>query len=185
MRISEVRLFGSGQELTAAQRDGGRFTTRFSSIRAGARTRGTGHMKRMKTIIYASIIGMKTRDGRFQPISLTGPGSRAGASGQPWRNVVPGDRHWALPSNRALPEWFSPPENYDAMTVQERLDVLDEQGMIYWPDARGDTEVQEICCGYPRKPGARHHSRHWPVVGACRRKEWATTLKSRPLFSNA
>ena len=75
--------------------------------------------------------------GRFQPISLTGPGRRAGSSGQPWRNTAPGDRHWALPSDRALPEWFSPPENYDAMSVQERLDVLDGHGMIYWPE-RGE-----------------------------------------------
>lgn len=71
--------------------------------------------------------------GRFQAISLTGPGSRAGSSGQPWRDVAPGDRHWALPSGRALPEWFVAPNGYAEMTVQERLDVLDRQGMIYWP----------------------------------------------------
>lgn len=71
--------------------------------------------------------------GRFQAISLTGPGARTGSSGQPWRGINPGDRHWALPSNRALPEWFTAPDGYESMTTQERLDVLDEQDMIYWP----------------------------------------------------
>ena len=71
--------------------------------------------------------------GRFQAISLTGPGSRSGSSGQSWRGVDPGSRHWALPSDRALPDWFVAPDNYEELTLQERLDVLDQQGMIYWP----------------------------------------------------
>ena len=75
----------------------------------------------------------KDSHGRFQAISLTGPGTRAGSSGQPWRGVDPGTRHWALPSERALPEWFAAPDGYNAMTVQERLDVLDEKDLIYWP----------------------------------------------------
>jgi len=32
-----------------------------------------------------------------------------------------------------LPDWFHHPEGYAQMTVQERLDVLDAAGLIYWP----------------------------------------------------
>lgn len=70
---------------------------------------------------------------KFQPISLTGPGSGGGgSSGLPWRGVDPGERHWAVPEKR-LPAWFEFPDGYSEMSSQERLDVLDDQGMIYWP----------------------------------------------------
>lgn len=72
-------------------------------------------------------------NGRFQPISLTGPGTRTGSSGQPWGGIDPGTRHWALPPDRSLPEWFVFPDGYSEMTCQERLDVLDAQGLIFWP----------------------------------------------------
>jgi len=73
--------------------------------------------------------------GKYQPISLTGPRTRTGSSGQPWRDVDPttGGRHWELPPDRALPDWFEHPDNYPNMTCQERLDVLDEATLIYWP----------------------------------------------------
>ena len=74
--------------------------------------------------------------GLFQPISLTGPGHRMGSSGLPWRGVDPGSRHWELPPDRSLPDWFVFPDGYSEMTCQERLDVLDSQALIYWP-ARG------------------------------------------------
>ena len=38
-----------------------------------------------------------------------------------------------LPPDRALPDDFDFPPGYAAKTVQERLDVLDAAGMIYWP----------------------------------------------------
>lgn len=73
--------------------------------------------------------------GKYQPISLTGPGTRSGSSGKPWRDVDPGEggRHWELPPDRALPEWFDFPDGYAQMDCQERLDVLDAAGLIYWP----------------------------------------------------
>lgn len=73
--------------------------------------------------------------GHYQPISLTGPGKRTGSSGRPWRGVDPADsgRHWELPPDRALPDWFIHPDGYSKMDCQERLDVLDEAGLIYWP----------------------------------------------------
>lgn len=73
--------------------------------------------------------------GRYRLVTLDGPGIRGGGSGTPWRGVDPGlkGRHWEVPPDRALPDWFKHPDNYSAMTVQERLEILDKAGLIYWP----------------------------------------------------
>lgn len=73
--------------------------------------------------------------GIYRLVTLDGPGTRGGSSGLPWRGVDPTakGRHWELPPDRALPDWFQHPPGYASMSVQERLDVLDAQGMIYWP----------------------------------------------------
>jgi len=73
--------------------------------------------------------------GRYRLVTLDGPGVRTGPSGQPWRGVDPTDvgRHWEVPPDRALPEWFEHPAGYSDMSVQERLEVLDAAGLIYWP----------------------------------------------------
>ena len=78
--------------------------------------------------------------GRYQPITLDGPGTRGGSSGMPWRGVNPTvkGRHWELPPDRALPDDFKHPQGYAEMTVQERLDVLSDANLIYWPP-RGKT----------------------------------------------
>ena len=75
------------------------------------------------------------KDGKYRHVTLDGPGTRGGPSGQPWRGVdpTPDGRHWEVPPDRALPPWVKLPTRYVEMTVQERLDVLDEQGVIYWP----------------------------------------------------
>ncbi len=72
--------------------------------------------------------------GRHRRSDLTGSGIRSGASGQAWRGYNPtvAGRHWALP-DRVLPNWFRRPDGYSEMSVQERLDVLDKQDLIYWP----------------------------------------------------
>ena len=74
--------------------------------------------------------------GRYRTVLLTGPGLRGGSSGSPWRGVDPSDsgRHWELPPDRALPDWVVKPDGYASMSCQERLDVLDEQGIIAWPE---------------------------------------------------
>jgi DNA modification methylase len=75
------------------------------------------------------------KHGRYRLVTLDGPGIRGGGSGTPWRGVDPGrkGRHWEVPPDRAIPEWFKHPDNYAAMTVQERLEILDKAGLIYWP----------------------------------------------------
>ena len=73
--------------------------------------------------------------GKFRLQSLTGPGTRTGSSGLPWQGVDPNDksRHWELPHDRILPAYFQHPEGYSDMSIQERLDVLENAGLIYWP----------------------------------------------------
>lgn len=73
--------------------------------------------------------------GNYSVGDLTGSGTRTGYSGKPWRNIDPTSkgRHWALPPARALPAWFKFPDNYESMTTQERLDILDAQGLIAFP----------------------------------------------------
>ena len=72
--------------------------------------------------------------GRYQPVSLTGSGIRTGESGQPWKGVNPTSvgRHWAVPS-RALQAAFPDRGDLDSLTTQQRLDLLDEAGLIHWP----------------------------------------------------
>ena len=72
---------------------------------------------------------------RFQPISLTGAGIRYGDSGKPWRGIDPTKvgRHWALPGHLLATLSIA------SSTVQARLDELDKQGMIYWPQKEDGT----------------------------------------------
>ena len=73
---------------------------------------------------------------RYRISDLTGPGPRPGSSsGSPWGGYNPTDagRHWELPPDRSLPDWFARPDGYAEMSVQQRLDVLDAQGLIYFP----------------------------------------------------
>ena len=77
----------------------------------------------------------KDKRGRFRIGDLTGAGTRSGESGQPWRGYDPttAGRHWALPSARALPNWFRKPDGFADMSLQHRLDALNVQGLVYWP----------------------------------------------------
>ena len=85
---------------------------------------------------YVANYYRKTDDrGRYRLVTLDGPGIRDGESGQPWRDVDPTakGRHWELPPDRALPKWFVFPDGYSAMSIPDRLAVLEGQGLIYWP----------------------------------------------------
>ena len=75
------------------------------------------------------------KHGRYRVGNLTGPGTRQGSSGLSWRGIDPTGkgRHWEVPPDRILPAHFQHPDGYADMNVQERLDVLDEAGLIYWP----------------------------------------------------
>ena len=74
----------------------------------------------------------KDERGLYRLSDLTGAGVRFGDSGEPWRGVNPTEvgRHWAVPK-ATLVEYSS--ENLDNLTSQQKLDLLDELGLIYWP----------------------------------------------------
>jgi site-specific DNA-methyltransferase (adenine-specific) len=71
--------------------------------------------------------------GRYRLVTLTGAGTRSGDSGAPWRNVNPtkSGRHWAVPSYALKP--LATSTELVKMTTQEKLDLLDASGLIYWP----------------------------------------------------
>lgn len=80
--------------------------------------------------------------GRYQLVSLTGAGTRTGDSGRPWRGVDPTNvgRHWAVP-NTALQTAF-PDIRLVELSTQEKLDLLDKAGLVYWPE-RGSVPRQK------------------------------------------
>lgn len=69
--------------------------------------------------------------GRYRLGDLTGAGTRTGDSGKSWRGVEPTKtgRHWAVP-NKTLEKLGI---NFKNLSVQEKLDILDREGLIYWP----------------------------------------------------
>ena len=74
--------------------------------------------------------------GRYQVGDLTAAGvTQRGESGQTWRDINPSTvgNHWRAPRREAWPESVEPPENYESLSVHEKLDVLDANGLIYWP----------------------------------------------------
>ncbi|MEL6878038.1 MAG: DNA methyltransferase [Pseudomonadota bacterium] len=85
----------------------------------------------------------KTSDinGPFMAADLTGAGTRTGDSGKPWRGFDPTEigRHWAVP--RKIPDALVDISDWDTLTSQEKLDRIDEGGVIYWPKKDG---------GFPR-----------------------------------
>lgn len=78
-------------------------------------------------------------DRSYRLSDLTGPGTRTGDSGEEWRGVNPTTygRHWEPPHDRALPDWFDFPDGWSALSVRERLEIMQEQGLIRWPAKAG------------------------------------------------
>lgn len=77
-------------------------------------------------------------DGRlWQAVLMTGSGERHGFSGQPWRGIMPHSekklRHWAISGTMAIEYERRTGSSLDGNT-QERLDALDETGLIVWRD---------------------------------------------------
>ncbi len=98
----------------------------------------------------------KDIQGRVYRLSdLTGPGTRAGDSGEEWRGVNPTKygRHWEPPHDRALPSWFSHPAGWSEMSVRARLELMHEADLIQWPKkAEGRPEFRrylEAALGSP------------------------------------
>ena len=80
--------------------------------------------------------------GRYRTNMLTGPGTRTGASGQPWNGFDPTSvgRHWAVP---ASVRHMLPTDATD-WTTQQVLDFLYENGAIYIPrDGKGQPKYKQ------------------------------------------
>ena len=78
--------------------------------------------------------------GHWQSADLTASGVRNGESGQPWRGieVTPKGQFWRTPTQGGMKDWIIQnniipgwPDAYPS--VHQRLDKLDEAGLIYWP----------------------------------------------------
>ncbi len=72
--------------------------------------------------------------GRYRLVTLTGTGTREGDSGLEWRRINPTDsgRHWAVPQN-ALQNAYPGRADLNRLTTQQKLDLLDSAGLVYWP----------------------------------------------------
>ena len=70
--------------------------------------------------------------GKFQSVTLTGPGVSDGASGGRWRGYSPTDsgRTWSVP--RRIVQQIAGDAGHQ-LSINERLDLLDAHGYIYWP----------------------------------------------------
>lgn len=82
----------------------------------------------------------RDEQGRVYRLSdLTGPGTRTGDSGEPWRGVNPTEygRHWEPPHDRALPHWFKRPEGWSELSVRQRIELMQQGGLIRWPNKKG------------------------------------------------
>ena len=84
-------------------------------------------------------------DGRgpYWPSDLTAAEVRRGESGESWRGFNPTDigRHWAVPGHSIARYQREHGTDISARTVEERLDLLDEAKIIYWP-GRGSKRPQ-------------------------------------------
>ncbi|MDR3718877.1 MAG: DNA methyltransferase [Bryobacteraceae bacterium] len=71
--------------------------------------------------------------GKYRTDNLTAAGLRGGDSGRPWREIDPSriGGHWKV--NREAVESLVGKEQAAKMTSQQKLDLLDENGYIYWP----------------------------------------------------
>jgi DNA modification methylase len=75
--------------------------------------------------------------GRYRTDNLTAAELRGGDSGKPWRGIDPSQigGHWKV--NREAVESLVGAERAAQMTTQEKLDLLDKNGFIYWPGKEG------------------------------------------------
>ena len=72
---------------------------------------------------------------RWRRTDLTGPGTRKGDSGKPWRHYDPTDsgRHWQPPSYFYDKFLEKTGKELGDLPLLDRLEKLDEIGLIHWP----------------------------------------------------
>jgi DNA modification methylase len=87
----------------------------------------------------------------FQDVALTGPGKREGISGQPWRGHDPTaqGRHWQPASYLYAKYETLTGKPLKDLPFMERLDALDELGLIYWPSGGGFPRYRQFLADAP------------------------------------
>jgi len=89
--------------------------------------------------------------GTYRLADLTGAGVTKGDSGKPWRKYDPSraGRHWAIPRNiivELVGEGIA-----ELLTTQEKLEILDEYGFVYWtPKSKGSKGTAGGEGGFPQ-----------------------------------
>ena len=74
---------------------------------------------------------------------LTEPGTSTGESASPWRGYDPatqGGRHWSVPKSGEYAKFLDnvlAPGYLEIHGIHERLDFLDQNDLLYWPNKRG------------------------------------------------
>ena len=76
--------------------------------------------------------------GRFQAQPLLRAGTRDDDKSAVWRGIDPGEtgRHWDV-STRGLKQTLPERDDLDDLSVVEKLDLLDEAGLVHWPRTGG------------------------------------------------
>ncbi len=82
--------------------------------------------------------------GRYRLGDLTASGERHGDSGEPWRGIDPTTKgnHWRGPG--AFPPHIPKPADWNTLTTRQKLDRLDNLGLVNWPKKGGGTVFQAI-----------------------------------------
>ena len=71
--------------------------------------------------------------GKWQSADLTGGKGGSKEAYMPFKGVIPpAGRAWAPPRREKFPEKVQFPDDYENMSVQQKLKVLDDLGMIHW-----------------------------------------------------
>ena len=76
--------------------------------------------------------------GRFQAQPLLRAGTRDDDRSAVWRGIDPGEtgRHWDV-STRGLKQTLPERDDLDDLSLVEKLDLLDEAGLVHWPRTGG------------------------------------------------
>ena len=92
--------------------------------------------------------------GSYQAIDLTAAGERRGDSGKPWHGVdpTPKGRHWAGPGVASIPAHIPTPADWDTLTTRQKLDALDDAGLILWPDKGSVPRFKRYLSTSPGQP---------------------------------
>ena len=126
--------------------------------------------------------------GRYQAITLNGPKISAGESGKPWKGVDPSlsGRCWSPPRSGRYAQWIEEeiiPGYRDIESVHDRLNVLYEAGLIYWP---GEPDGIPRLKRYLREGDGQLPSNIWadinPVAHQSKERQGYPTQKPLELY---